>query len=159
VSKWAIAALAGLLAAALASGCGGGDRASSTPIAKGDFADRAEAICRASSRAVIVKGLAALREGRAAGESRHEIETATVAGVVLPTLVDEVRDLRRLGAPRGDEEQVAAILAAMRKPIAEAREDPQSYVQYRGRYRPGSYHYGEVSRLAKSYGLSGCPMG
>jgi hypothetical protein len=164
VLKLAVVLALGLAAACLlVSGCGGGDGKGSSdqaaPIAKAAFVKKADAICQASRRSLIVRVLAALREGKAAGSSRHEIETAAVATILIPTLRAEVEDLRQLGAPSGDEEEIGELLDAMQKPIEEARTDPQSYVQYGGHYRPGSYHYGEVSRLASRYGLTDCPQG
>jgi hypothetical protein len=159
VSKLGIASVSVIAALALASGCGGGSSETASRVERAAFLRQADAICRASSKRIVNRSLAALSQGAAAGRSRHEIETAAVASVLIPALRAEVRDLGQLPVPPGDQRRIEAILVAIEGAVDEAEADPQSYVQAGGHYRPGSYHYGDAKRLATRYGLADCPQG
>jgi hypothetical protein len=70
--------------------------------------------------------------------------------LVVPALETEVRAIRALGAPAGDERQVAAILAATEQGIAAISADPRGLLD--GIPKP----LRRAQRLAEAYGSQQC---
>jgi hypothetical protein len=127
--------LAATIAALIAAGCGGGSStssgstgsggsgganggsgASSGPIttsslSKAQFVKRANALCTRDreERTAAVKAYA--KEGAGVTEGKG-IEGA-IEEVYAPSMESEIAELRRLGAPRGDENTVEAIIVAL----------------------------------------------
>jgi hypothetical protein len=150
------AAIASPLVAGLVvffAGCGGGDESTtypagvSRPIAKVEFLREADRICESTNARV-----------QAAGDElvggRHDPPPAEVRRIVLniviPALQTEVEAISSLGAPKGDESEVDAILDATRDGIAQLRADPLSALDGPP---PGLRQAG---RLAAAYGSTTC---
>jgi hypothetical protein len=70
--------------------------------------------------------------------------------VVIPALEAEVRAIRALGAPAGDERRVEAILAATERGIEQIRADPVGVLDG----PPPALR--EAGRLARAYGSAEC---
>jgi hypothetical protein len=147
--------IAALLVSALAIaplGCGGGadGRAPTVHVAKATFLKRAEATCiktydriKADYQEFIKK--APGEPFSTPTEIREYADT-----VLIPAKQQEVSELRRLGAPNGDEDKVEAILAAYEDSIAKAEEDPNAAV---------TSTFGvfvKATELAEEYGLKEC---
>jgi hypothetical protein len=73
-----------------------------------------------------------------------------VIGVAIPALEAEVRAIRALGFPTGDAREVAAIIDATERGIAEIRADPVTVLD---RPPPGLRQAG---RLSRAYGSREC---
>jgi hypothetical protein len=139
--------------AALISGCGGDDDEGgfspvvSDSISKIDFLRQADEICH-SSEAQIEAAADDLLTAKGEPDPAEIEEVAT--GIVVPALESEVAAIEALGAPKGDEEAVEAILDATRDGIAEIEADPQALTDG----VPDSL--AEAERLARRYGSSQC---
>ena len=141
-----------MVAAAL-GGCGGGDDETTFPagvsqsIGKVEFLAEADRICNSTNVRI---------EAAADDLGRRHPPPAQVRQVALsiavPALQTEVRAIRALGAPRGDEQKVRAILAATERGIAEIRADPTAVVNG----VPAGLR--EASRLARAYGSQQCDV-
>lgn len=72
---------------------------------------------------------------------------------MAPALRREVREIRALGAPAGDERQVERFLAATEAVSERIEGDPMAIVQSKrnGLRRPAT--------LAERYGVESCPYG
>jgi hypothetical protein len=141
------------LFAAAASGCGGDETDSeypdgvAQPQTKVEFLREADRICFSSESQI-----EAAADDLLAAPGRPdpaEVERVALA-VAVPALEAEVRAIRSLGAPEGDEEEVEAILAATERGIAEIEADPRSLA----RRRPPGLR--QAQRLAQRYGASQC---
>jgi hypothetical protein len=146
-------ALASLAAVALC-GCGGGGDANATypagvsrPIAKVEFLREADRICASTNARVQAAGddLVIVGHQPPPGQVRR-----AVIGVAVPALEAEVRAIRALGVPAGDERAIAAILAATERGIAEIRADPQ------GALNGPPRGLRQAARLARGYGSREC---
>jgi hypothetical protein len=158
----AIAALLVLLAPA----CGGGDEetgatsgAGAARLEKKEFVERANRICAQSLEKVVSAGVKMVKEFPEGDKGRFQAERSLVSSLVVPTLESEIAQLRELGPPPGDAAKFEAFLAATEAALAEAEEEPETYVTVSDEYRPGARHYGKAAKLATGYGLEGCPQG
>lgn len=145
------AALAVLLALALlASGCGGGDDGdSAAALTQAEFVRKAEAICEGTDRAQRAAFRAyAPKHAKTLSTAVGEEELITVVG--LPAVLDEAEELKALGAPSGDEQEVEAFVVEIEKAVREAMKDPGSVEARRGN------PFSEAGKLARAYGLEAC---
>ena len=135
------------------AGCGGEDPLTTTTTDTGEaptkreFLFEADRICFSADSQIEA---AADDLATAEREPRPAEVRRVVLGVVVPALETEVRAIRSLGAPRGDEEQVAAILDATERGIAQIEADPVAVLDG----APPALR--EAERLAKAYGSSQC---
>jgi hypothetical protein len=155
VSKGPIALAVGTLAILLivAAGCGGGSGDSSTSanaIPKAVFITKTDAVCSAGNKRMEVAFAHFLEENK---NTRHpsKAEYETLVGkVVVPNVKREIKEIRALGAPEGDEDRVDAILEALEEGVETAEDDPKAAVS------SSEAIFGISSRLGKEYGLEVC---
>jgi hypothetical protein len=164
---WREAACTALLAALLSAGCGGsgGDQAVGATLApitslrtsslpKAEFLKRAVAHCNLVRRQAVRKYFGylhshGLKFSRAAIASNAQV---LFDQITAPTYELEVQGIRALGAPRGDERRVLAILNAIQHGIEVGREKPLGYFYGESPFRPAYV-------LAGPYGLGPCATG
>ncbi|MGN6663609.1 MAG: hypothetical protein ACTHK6_05315 [Solirubrobacterales bacterium] len=136
-----------LIAAVLATGCGGGSATSA--ISQKQFIAQANTICK--------KGEA--EESRRFKEAEEKYPThkrvkAALRNKVLTWIFvtpyeKTIANLKSLGAPAGDEAKVAAIIHAMEKAKTAVKADPTQVLT-------NSTMYEEANELASEYGLESC---
>ena len=147
------AGLAALASAVVLTGCGGDDGATdfppgvSQPRSKVEFLRDADRICFASESR-IEAAADDLLSGRV-GPRPAEVERVAL-GVAVPALEAEARAIGALGAPPGDEAEVAAILSATERGIRQIEADPRALVDG----PPPALT--RAQRLAESYGSTQC---
>jgi hypothetical protein len=112
-----------------------------------EFLAQADRICASTNARVeaAADGLVTTGEDPPPAEVRRAI-----VGVVIPALEAEVRAIRALGAPAGDEAEVEAIIAATEAGIDEIRADPVAVLDG----PPPSLRV--AGRLARAYGSQSC---
>jgi hypothetical protein len=145
--------LGALLALAALAGCGGDDEPSdfspvvSDPLSKVEFLHEADRICFASEARIE----AAADDLVAGRDDPNPAEVERVArSIVVPALESEVRAIRALGVPEGDQRQVEAIVAATEQGIAAIERDPRGLLD--GVPAP----LVRAQRLAEAYGSRQC---
>lgn len=153
-------------AALLLAGCGGssGQTSAAAPppiplvrasaLSKAQFLKRADAVCTEGAKRLELEFRQYLRSIKFV-PSRSEI--LRHAGQFFdrfqgPSNERQLAGIRALGAPRGDERKVTAILNAMQDAIAAARRDPAAYFY-------GGDPFGHAYKLAALYGLRNCAVG
>ena len=138
-----------LLAVALAAGvgvaAGCGDDDDAAAISKGDFIAQAGEICRSGDRELEATGA----ELFAGGEPDPQDMRRWIDEVFAPTVRGQVADIRALGAPAGDEDEIAAILDAADRGVDEIHEDPS-------RLGSGDNSLDEATRSIVEYGVEEC---
>ena len=133
------------------AGCGGGG--SSNESGKSEFVARANAICAEGNR-----------EGQQI-QSRLFPESGKISGVqvqefftqVLPVFKRTDEKLAALTAPSGDEQEVAALLAAARRGESGVEEAAKTPVRAKAALQKDPF--AEFSAQAKAYGLTTCAGG
>ena len=141
-----------LSALVLAAGCGGEDEdryspVVADPLGKVEFLREADRICHSTEARI--EAAADELATQPGGPDPREVERVALA-VVIPALETEVRAISAIGAPPGDEKQVAAILAATERGIEEIGSDPRALADGPP---PGLRR---AKRLAESYGTREC---
>jgi hypothetical protein len=153
-----VIALAAAALALIAPGCGsGGDSSSSIAtgtLSKEAFIKKADAICAKGSEAM-QKGFSVyLRKNKKSIIAlRHPSKAdyqGLIVGVLVPNLEKEIKEIRALGAPSGDEERIEGFLTALEEGIEVAENDPKAVTH------SSEAIFGVGSRLAKEYGLEVC---
>ncbi len=145
-----------LLAMAAGAGCGGsGAEAGGAPaIGKAEFVAKATRICKQNRKRFLTAALRAEQRAHlrtAADRARFEAEN--VERRLAPRLDTEIREIRALGAPSGDEGKVEAILSALQEVADFAAEDPKGFYEAQFKFH---HPYRKVFKLADEYGIPAC---
>jgi hypothetical protein len=143
-------------AALLVAGCGGGGGSTTitmSSIGKVQFVREADAICVKGSHQVEDAASEYLREHPKALQGKEELDfDKLVQTILVPAVEQELEELRALGAPKGDQGQVEAILVAVEEGREKSEEDPKPAVV------GGSKAFVKANELAKEYGLELCAV-
>lgn len=155
MSKSPIVLLAGIVAiAAIVAGCGSSDDSTETTAAltKQQFVTQADAICK--------RGNAEINEGFESFAKQNDIPknqepskeqgVELVETVIVPSIETQSEELRALGAPSGDEDEISVMLDSLDEGIEEAEEDPEAL------FASKSDPFGPANEKAKQYGLEVC---
>ena len=152
MNKALLAAVAALVAlAAFVAGCGGGGDTTDVTVAltKTEFIKQGDAICKQGNEASEKEAeeFAEDNDFKLEKASKEQLEEA-VGEVLVPNLEGQIEELDALGAPKGDEDKVEAIITSLEDATAEIDDDP------------GVVFEGDVlkkpSKLAQDYGFKVC---
>ncbi len=148
MSKGLIALAAGVLLVALVAGCGSSSDSSS--LTKAEFIKQADQIC--------AKGEKSIESGaeKFAEENNVDTEKPTkgqqeevIKTVVAPEIRKQAEEINDLGAPKGEEPEVEAIVTAVEEGADELESKPAQLIEGKNPLEAGS-------KLAKEYGLKVC---
>jgi hypothetical protein len=145
--------LAGLLATGLiAAGCGGDDDDDDggdggEALSKEEFVAEANQVCQAGNAELDAAGNEAFGEGEPTPQEQEEFVTETA----VPNIQGQIDDIRALGIPEGDEDEVNGFLDEAEAVIDEAEADPQTFFQ--------GDPFAEVNDDLTAYGLTTCAGG
>ncbi len=158
-----------LLAALLLAGCGvsgGGDgdgaeaspqtNASSTqgPLTKEEFVKRADEICKRADDQTFDEAVL-YRETHAKQLNRLEpipAEITIIRAIVFPSIRKQIKEIKALGIPKGEEREVRALYAAMALGMRKAEKAPY---EIEGE-NPSKYPFDRYSELSREYGFGEC---
>ena len=142
------AALSALLLFAV-SGCGDDETTSSTTaLTKQEFLDQGNAICDAGNKDIDAEAQDIFSGGKQ--PSSDELEQFAT-GTLIPSVQGQIDDLRALGAPEGDEEQVSQILDSAESDLSDLKSDPSLIAS--------GDPFAETNQELKAYGLTTCAGG
>jgi hypothetical protein len=152
VNNKLIALLAGVVAAALAvAGCGsGGDEVTASSLTKAEFIKKADAACKKSEDQIQADFAAYAKKHKDITKPTEADYAELIDVVLVPNVEQEVEDIRSLGAPSGDEDQVEAMLDALDEGIERAEDEPKVLISNSTKI------FGKASKLAEDYGLKIC---
>lgn len=155
MSKRLIAMLAGLVAiAVIAAGCGSSDDGTdetSAELTKVEFIKAGDAICKKGSEQIEEEADAYAKENDV--DTRNpskDDQEEVIATVVVPSLQAQADELSELGAPSGEEDDVAAIITALETGAEEIADDPASLME------AGGGPLGKANELANEFGFEEC---
>jgi DNA repair ATPase RecN len=134
--------------ATLGAACGD-DGDESGGVTKTEYLTQAKTVCQKGNRALTSASndiLAKLPPGQKLPEP--EIE-AFVRSTVIPTIREQVAELRALTPPKGERKHVEEIYRELDKGLDELEADPK-------KLSDGSNVFQEADNLAKKYGISVC---
>lgn len=135
-----------LFFALLAAGCGS---SSDEALSKSEFLKQANAICKKATSAK-EKVLPELLQKADPGASLETMRQKAV-DTLMTFYEGAAEEIGELGAPKGDEAKVEAILEAMEEAAADAKSNPQSV--FGG---AGQLPFRKANKAAESYGLKSC---
>jgi hypothetical protein len=142
----ALVAAAGL--AVSASACGGGGGASQG-ISKADYLAKAKQVCQLGNRqlkSATDDVLAKIPPGQKMSDAQI---SDFVHKTVIPTIQDQIRQLRNLPPPKGEKAHVDQIYDALDKGLQQLAQDPSKLTN-------GANVFADADSLADKYGLSVC---
>jgi hypothetical protein len=141
-----VAALLGAACLALsAPACGGGSKG----ITKSDYLARAKLVCQKGNRALKSASddvMAKVPPGSKLTDA--QIETF-VRNTVVPTIRDQVKQLRAIPPPKGEKGHVEEIYKELDKGLDVLAKDPKKLTD-------GTNVFATADALAQKYGLSIC---
>jgi len=149
----AIAAVVAL--AALVAGCGSSDDSTTdetVTLTKTEFIKQGDAICKEGNEE-IQEGFEEYAEENDLPQNKEPSKEQGVEiteTVILPNVQQQAEEIRDLGAPEGDEDQVDELVTALEDAVAEGEDDPESL--FKGSTDP----FGKVNKLASDYGFKVC---
>jgi DNA repair ATPase RecN len=143
-----------LLALALAltaagAACGDDDDGGSGGVSKSEYLTQARSICQKGNRTLTAASndiLAKLPPGQKLPEP--EVENF-VRATVIPTIRDQVAQLRALTPPKGEKKHVEEIYDELDEGLDELEKDPK-------KLSDGSNVFADADALAKKYGIDVC---
>lgn len=127
----------------IAAGCGGSSEAA--PLTKATFVQQANAICVNANK----ERSQATKDLEDEGSGGADEATAGTESLTAPVqaMAEEIGDL---GAPKGDEKEVKAIVDAFEAGVVQLDEDPVG---------PGAASaFTKANEMAAGYGLSDCSV-
>jgi hypothetical protein len=145
-----------LIAAAMAialvvAGCGGGDSGTAAgSISKEKFVVKADAICKNGTERMQAAIFAALKHPRNLTKVSQTEQEKIVTTAMVPSVEREVKELRALPVPEGDEERVDAMITALEEGIETAERNTEAVT------KSSDVLFGISSRIAAEYGLEAC---
>jgi hypothetical protein len=151
-----LVAVAALVPIALA-GCGGSESAaagvSSAPpasITKAELIKKGDAICRNTDK-IQDDGIAAYSKQHPNGLKTIAEQEKIMVLIALPPIKVEIRELVRLGAPKGDKAKIEAITNGLGKALKASEKAPFTLLGTKG-----EGEFGKPDKLAKAYGFVDC---
>jgi hypothetical protein len=136
------------------TGGGGGETTvHSSSLSKAEFSEKAAAICTREK----TKGLEAMstylkQHPGAAGAAKIELIGEALQKVFLPAVQRQIDQIRALGAPAGDEEEIEAFLSALQEAVDEASQGTPSNGKF-------AQAFASSASIAHEYGLDACAYG
>ena len=127
----------------IAGGCGGDDDGGDSSLAKQQWIAQADAICAGGAKEIDRQASQTF-----GGEEPQPAEIERFAEqVAIPTIEREIAQVKALGVPEGDADEIEAIITAAQTGVAQAKENPLALDQ-------GALN--EATRQMASYGAKVC---
>lgn len=135
----------------------GGPAIKTSSLSKAEFIKQAAKACRQEKKKLVSRAVAYVNRQQSK-QQRKSSEESGLAGVtqavVLPAVKMEIADIRKLGAPVGDESEIEAFLNAEQ----EAVDSLTKLKRITSRVQMERY-FAESAKLARAYGLNACANG
>jgi hypothetical protein len=141
------------LIALLVAGCGGGDDDSSAgepSLSKEEFIAKADAVCKRGNKRVEIAFGEFLNENKDIKRPEPSDYEGLVGDVLVPSVKQEIEEVRALDAPDGDEGEIDEMITALEEGVETAEDNPKAVTA------SSDAVFGIASRLAGEYGLEVC---
>lgn len=127
------------------SACGGGDKG----IKKADYLARAKTVCQKGNRTLTAASndvFAKVPPGQKLSDAQIDDFVRTT---VIPTIRDQIKELRAIPPPKGEKGHVEEIYKALDRGLDELQKNPKKLTD-------GSNVFAEADTLANKYGITVC---
>jgi hypothetical protein len=139
-----------LAALMVASGCGGDSGGGGDPLTKAEFIRQGDAICKKGLREKNQAVERSLNELSAKERADNATLERLLVEVALPPVQNMAEEVGDLGAPKGDEGKVTAIVDALVAALEKAESNPGIALT------DSEKIFGRPDELAGRYGLEAC---
>jgi hypothetical protein len=131
----------------IAAGCGSSsdDSSSTSNLTKAEFIAKADAICQQGNQTV---NQAAHQQFGNERPTAAEVQQFTT-GTVIPNIQSQVDQIKALGAPSGDEDQINKLISTVQADVDKAKAE--------GNLTNSAFE--DSNTLARQYGLKVCGKG
>jgi len=138
----------------IAAGCGSSSKSTSTTpaLTKAEFLQKGNAICRKGNQQ-INQAAKKLFPNRRARPSKAQM-TKFATGKIIPSVQSQISGVKALGAPKGDEAKVNAIVTTAQAALDRSKKDPL-VLTTNSKRDP----FAKANKVAKAYGLTVCASG
>ena len=123
-------------------------------LSKAQFVKRANAICVKGNKKVVARLGAYLGKNASKKQGEEELNADAAKAVIVPEIESQIEEIRALGAPSGDEEQIEAFLVAQQEAL-----DSLSSAKRVSFTEELNKTFEEAGDLAVEYGISNCNYG
>lgn len=136
----------------LIAGCGGGGDETTEPLTKAEFIKQGDAICKEGNEAskTEIEDFAE-EQGFQLEKLSKQQSQEVVTEVLVPNLQQQTEELDALGAPKGDEDEIDALIASLEEGTTELEQNPSSFFKETALAKP--------IRLENAYGFKVCGGG
>jgi hypothetical protein len=131
--------------AVAAQGCGGDDKG----INKADYLARAKTVCQKGNRKLTAASNDVFSKVPPGQKLSDEQIDDFVRTTVIPTIRDQIKELRALPPPKGEKGHVEEIYKALDKGLDELQKNPKKLTD-------GSNVFADADTLANKYGITVC---
>jgi ABC-type phosphate/phosphonate transport system substrate-binding protein len=139
--------------ALVVAGCGSGDSSTSTvsgSISKAAFIKKVDAVCQKGTERMQRAILVFLKQHKDVKRPNKAQSLKLVGTAIVPSVRTEIKELKALEVPEGDEERVDAIIGALEEGLETAEGNPEAVVS------SSDAVFGISGRLAGEYGAEVC---
>jgi hypothetical protein len=130
-----------------------GKTAPTGSLSKSEFVKQANAICEEGKKEGLGKMAAYVKKHKGGSQAPNvELLGEALKTVFIPTIQNQVDEVRALGAPSGDESRVEDFLTALEEDVEAAEASSGSGANFAKAFK-------DSAELAHEYGLDGCAYG
>jgi hypothetical protein len=148
--KVLIGGVSGLAVVGLAlvlSACGSSDETTTTALSKAAFLKQGNEICEKGNEKIGEEAEETFSQNRKPSQKElNEFASDTL----IPSVQKQIDEIRALGAPEGDEEEVEAIVTAAQAALDKGKQNLSELTE------DGPGPFAEANKLANAYGLTAC---
>ena len=151
---WIVSIAAVLVAGLVAAGCGSSSSSSSSTstvaITKAAFLKQGNAICKKGNQEINAVGKKVFSKNKKPTQAQM---TQFATGTLVPKIQAQISGIKALGAPKGDEAQVNAIVVSAQSALDKGKQNPALLVSNNNNL------FKHTNQLTNAYGLTACGGG
>jgi hypothetical protein len=137
-----------------ACGSSNDNSTTTTALSKPAFLKQGNAICKKGNQQINKVGNQTFTKKKYPnGPPPKSVQVKFATDTVIPSVQSQINGIKALGAPKGDEAKVNAIVTSAQGALDQAKKDPTVLLQN----GPGPFK--ATNKLAKAYGLTVCGSG
>jgi hypothetical protein len=133
----------------VAAGCGSSKK--STALSKAEFLKRGNAICKRGNDEINRAAQKIFPNSHAQPSQADEKKFAT--NTLIPSVQSQIDGIKALGAPKGDESKVKAIINSAQAALDKGKKNPLLLVSNK------QHPFAKTNQMARAYGLTVCGSG